>query len=206
MFGFNGRILAVDMDSRTHSGAQFHDAGDLWGVDTYYAEKAALERFGSTPKGHGKRGAVVIGPAGEKCVRFVLMVNDKWRCAGRAGVGAVMDLKRIKAVLFQGDRKRELCDPEGVAAYAKAFSKTHMQNPAVEAYRALGTTMMVALMNTVKAFPSRYWRQGTCDHWEKINGETYHGEHEVKPRACAKCFMACGRMAKIAQGRTRAPV
>jgi aldehyde:ferredoxin oxidoreductase len=61
--------------------------------------------------------------------------------------------------------------------------------------------MMVALMNTAGAFPSKYWRQGSCDHWEKISGETYHQEHEVKPHACAKCFMACGRMAKIAKGR-----
>jgi aldehyde:ferredoxin oxidoreductase len=65
----------------------------------------------------------------------------------------------------------------------------------------MGTTMMVALMNTVEAFPAKYWSQGTCDHWEKISGETYHKEHEVKAHACAKCFMACGRMARISKGR-----
>jgi len=88
-----------------------------------------------------------------------------------------------------------------VAAYSKAFSKAHMHGPGVEAYRAMGTTMMVALMNTVGAFPARYWRQGTCDHWEDLSGETFHREHRVKPHACAKCFMACGRMATISKGR-----
>jgi aldehyde:ferredoxin oxidoreductase len=61
--------------------------------------------------------------------------------------------------------------------------------------------MMVTLMNTVGAFPAKYWRDGSCDHHEQISGEQYHKEHEVKPHACAKCFMACGRMAKIKKGR-----
>ena len=76
-----------------------------------------------------------------------------------------------------------------------------MHAPGVEAYRAMGTTMMVALMNTVGAFPAKYWHQGTCDHWEKISGEAFHRDHQVKPHACAKCFMACGRMATMSKGR-----
>jgi aldehyde:ferredoxin oxidoreductase len=182
-------------------GAEFFAAGDLWGTEVFEAEKRASEQFSVSGAGYRKPGAIVIGPAGEKQVRFALIANDKWRCAGRAGVGAVMGAKQLKAVVFQGDRKRELAKPEEAAAYAKAFSKNHMRAPGVEAYRNMGTTMMVALMNTVGAFPAKYWNQGTCDHWEKISGETFHREHEVKPRACAKCFMACGRMAKITKGR-----
>ncbi len=182
-------------------GAAFFDAGDLWGRDTFQTEALALERCSLEQGDDGKRGAVVIGPAGENRVNFALIANDKWRCAGRAGVGAVMGAKNLKAVVFQGNRRRELFDRDGVAAYAKHFSKAHMQNPGVKAYRAMGTTMMVALMNTVGAFPAKYWSQGRCDHWEQISGETFHKEHEVKPNACAKCFMACGRLATIRKGR-----
>ncbi len=182
-------------------GAAFFDAEDLWGLDTFETEASVLERCCPDPAGEGKRGAVVIGPAGEQLVRFALIANDKWRCAGRTGVGTVMGAKNLKAAVFQGDRRREMFDPEGVAAYAKQFSKTYMQHPGVKAYRGMGTTMMVALMNTVGAFPAKYWRQGTCSHWERISGETFHKEHEVKPKACAKCFMACGRMARISSGR-----
>ncbi len=182
-------------------GAAFFDAEDLWGLDTFETEALVLERCCPDPAGEGKRGAVVIGPAGEQLVRFALIANDKWRCAGRTGVGTVMGAKNLKAVVFQGDRRREMFDTEGVAAYAKQFSKTYMQHPGVKAYRGMGTTMMVALMNTVGAFPAKYWRQGTCSHWERISGETFHKEHEVKPKACAKCFMACGRMTRISSGR-----
>lgn len=198
---FVGKAIRPAVVSIHPDGAEFHEAGDLWGQDAFSTEQAATERFSSDKDGFRKAGAVVIGPAGEKQVRFALIANDKWRCAGRTGVGAVMGSKHLKAVVFQGDRKRELFKPEAVAEYAKAFSKTHTRSPGAEAYRAMGTTMMVALMNTVEAFPAKYWSQGTCDHWEKISGETYHKEHEVKPHACAKCFMACGRMARITKGR-----
>ena len=182
-------------------GVDFHDAADLWGMETFTAEEEALNRFALDHEGFGKPGAVVIGPAGEKLVNFAIIANDKWRCAGRTGVGTVFGSKQLKAIVFQGDRKREYADQDGVAQYAKAFSKEHMQNPGVKAYRKMGTTLMVGLMNTAEAFPAKYWSQSSCDHWEKISGEAYHDEHEVKPHACAKCFMACGRLTKISKGR-----
>lgn len=187
--------------SITPEGAVFHDAGDIWGMETFQAEEEAVQRFAPNNEGYRKPGAITIGPAGENLVRFAIIANDKWRCAGRAGVGAVLGSKLVKAMVFQGDRKREYANPEGVAQYAKAFSTKNMEHPGVKAYKKMGTTMMVSLMNNVGAFPARYWSQGSCAHVEKINGETFHAEHEVKPHACAKCFMACGRMARISKGR-----
>ena len=35
------------------------------------------------------------------------------RAAGRGGLGALMGSKGLKAVVFAGDRKRPLADPEG---------------------------------------------------------------------------------------------
>jgi aldehyde:ferredoxin oxidoreductase len=198
---FVGKAEKPTVVSIHPEGANFFEAGDLWGMEVYGAEEQAVKRFSVIKEGFRKPGAIVIGPAGEKQVRFALIANDKWRCAGRTGVGAVMGAKHLKAVVFQGDRKRSLFKPDAVADYAKNFSKTHMQSPGVEAYRNMGTTMMVALMNTVGAFPAKYWKQGTCDHWEQISGEIYHRDNDIKAHACAKCFMACGRMARIIKGR-----
>ncbi|MCL2877253.1 MAG: aldehyde ferredoxin oxidoreductase family protein [Acidobacteria bacterium] len=181
-------------------GCAFHDASSMWGMETYDAERAA-GALGINKPGFGAPGAVVIGPAGERMVRSAIIANDFWRCAGRTGVGAVMGSKRLKAIVFQGNRKREPADPEGVRAYAAAFARAGMEDSGVKTYRALGTTQMVAIMNSVKAFPARYWSQGTCDHWQKISGQTFHQEHDITPHACFKCFMACGRMARLTKGR-----
>ncbi len=197
----HGKAPAPTVLSIHPDGAVFHAAEDLWGMETFAAEEAAVERFAYHREGFTKRGAVVIGPAGEKLVRYAIIANDKWRCAGRTGVGTVMGSKLVKAIVFQGDRKRVYANPEGVAEYAMNFSKTNMEHPGVKAYKKMGTTMMVTLMNNAGAFPAKYWNQGSCDHVEEISGERYHAEHEVKPHACAKCFMACGRMTRLKKGR-----
>jgi len=204
--GFDAVILTGKADIPTvlsvhPDGVEFHDAGELWGMETFTAEEEAVKRFAPNNEEFTKPGAITIGPAGEKMVKFAIIANDKWRCAGRTGVGAVLGSKHIKAVVFQGDRKRQYADKEGVAQYAKDFSKTNMQHPGVKAYRKMGTTMMVTLMNSVGAFPAKYWNQGSCEHVEQISGELYHEEHEVKPHACAKCFIACGRLTKLKKGR-----
>jgi len=197
----HGRADRPTVLTVTPEGAEFHDAGDLWGMETFAAEEAAVARFASNREGYRRPGAVVIGPAGENLVRYAIIANDKWRCAGRAGVGTVMGAKLVKAIVFQGDSKRQYADPEGVAEYAGNFFRTNMENPGVKAYKRLGTTMMVAVMNTAGAFPARYWNQGSVEHWENLSGEKYHEEHEVKAHACAKCFMACGRLARLKKGR-----
>jgi aldehyde:ferredoxin oxidoreductase len=198
---FTGKAARPTVASVHPDGAELFDASDLWGADTFRTEDEAKKRFAVPKTGYRKPGAVVIGPAGEKLLRFALIENDKWRSAGRGGVGAVMGSKLLKAVVFQGDRKRAHFDPQGVAEYCKAFAKAGVDNPGVKAYKSLGTTMMVAIMNKAQAFPTRYWASGTCDHWEKISGQAFHQEHDVKPNACAKCFMACGRLATISKGR-----
>lgn len=200
-FLFYGKAAQPVVVSVHPDGAEFFDAGELWGADTFETEAEVKKRFAVQREGYRKPGAVVIGPAGEKLVRFAVIENDKWRSAGRTGVGAVMGSKLLKAVVFQGNARRRFHDADGVARYAKVFGKTNAEHPGVKAYKALGTTMMVAIMNKAQAFPTRYWAEGTFEHWEKISGQTMHQEQEVKANACAKCLMACGRLTTVKKGR-----
>lgn len=187
--------------SITPEGAQFHDARVLWGMDTHEAEKQALERYASNKPGYRKPGALVIGPAGEKLVRFAVIENDLWRSAGRTGPGAVMGSKRIKAIVFQGDRKRPLADAAKLKAFAQASAKASKETQAFKNYRAMGTTQVVKLGNENHFFPTKYWTLGQAPHWRSIDAEALHSRNDVKPNACAKCSMACGRLTTIRTGR-----
>lgn len=182
-------------------GCEFHDAHDLWGLETYAAEDQAVARFEMKKPGFRRPGAVVIGPAGENLVCCAVIENDYWRSAGRTGTGAVLGSKNCKAIVFQGDRKRAAYDPDGLAAFTKAFVQDNLEHPGVKAYKNYGTTMMVSMMNKAGAFPAKYWSQGTCDHWENLSGERYRSDHDVRAHACLKCFMACGRMTTLLSGR-----
>lgn len=189
-------ILCIDPE-----GATFHDAADLWGKDTFETEDILLEKYTRSEQGYGRPGAVVIGPASENLVSFGVIENDYWRSAGRTGVGTVLGAKHLKGVVFQGDRKRQLADPAAVKAFSRQLAQEGKENPGVKAYKAMGTPMMVKMLNNAGAFPTRYWSKGVCEHWEKIGSDALHTRCEVKPRACLKCLMACGRMARVKEGR-----
>ncbi|MBW1728617.1 MAG: aldehyde ferredoxin oxidoreductase family protein [Deltaproteobacteria bacterium] len=179
-------------------GVEFHDAADIWGMDTYETENTVNETFG---KGATKSGAVVIGPAGENLVRFAVIENDYWRSAGRTGVGTVMGSKNLKAIVFKGNKKRPLFDEKRVRTFSKELAAESKNNPVVQAYKKMGTPMMVESVNKIKAFPTRYWSEGFFDKWKNISAEALHNQCNVQPRACAKCFIACGRMTMVQNGR-----
>jgi aldehyde:ferredoxin oxidoreductase len=180
-------------------GADFHAAGDIWGMQTYPAEDALNERF-SLEK-YKKKGAAVIGPAAENGVRFAVVKNDYWRSAGRTGIGTVMGSKKLKGVLFTGDRKRSHADEDGVKAFSKNFMTEFKDSAAAIAYKTLGTPMLVKMTNAAGAFPTRYWTQGAWDQWEKISAEALNEKMNPKPHACGKCFMACGKLGTVKEGR-----
>ena len=87
-------------------GVDYHDAGGIWGMNTYETEDAVNMLYGKSEDKNFKSGSVVIGPAGENLVTFSLIESDHWRSAGRTGSGTVMGSKNLKAILFKGDRKR----------------------------------------------------------------------------------------------------
>ena len=179
----------------------FHSAGDLWGTDSYQTEDRVKGWIKENRPAAKKCGVVVIGPAGENNVSFAVINNDYWRSAGRTGVGAVMGSKNIKAIVFWGDRKREIADPALVGAFSRELAQKAKDNPGVKAYKSMGTPMMVDIMSHVGSFPTRYWQKGMADHRESINASALHDRCEVRPHSCLKCFIACGRMAVVKEGR-----
>jgi len=190
-----GRCERLSVLEISPDGASFRDGTALRGIDCHAAEKALYGRYGS------KAGVLVIGPAGESLIPFAGVNNDLWRCSGRAGAGAVLGSKKIKAIVFTGDRKREHADPEGLNRFAKSLLESKKDHPTTIAYKTKGTPMMVDLLNNAGAFPTRYWRQGRFEKADRINAAAMSSRMDVRPRACARCFMACGKLSKVKDGR-----
>lgn len=185
----------------TEKGAVFHTADDLWGADTYHTGEEMVRRWATRKQGMEKSGAVVIGPAGEKQVRFSVIENDKWRSAGRTGMGAVMGSKCLKGVLFNGAQKRELADPEALARFVQKTKEQGKTDKGVSAYKSLGTPMMVDVLNKAGGFPTQYWAKGKFENWEKINAGAMQEKCKVRSHACLRCMMACGKVSTVKSGR-----
>ena len=182
-------------------GVQFHDARDLWGLDTYTTEDRIKKTHAEKSPDCPKAGVMAIGPAGENTVTFAVIENDYWRSAGRTGAGAVMGSKKIKGIAFRGSRKKKVADEDKTAEFAKKMAAIAKEDAGVKAYKSLGTPMLVKIANAAGCFPTRYWQRGCFEKWEQISADALHARCTVKPNSCLKCFIACGRLSTIQHGR-----
>ncbi len=185
----------------TPEGAVFHAAGDLWGLETIETEDRVKGWIRQNRAEAGRCGVITIGPAGENQVCFALLENDYWRSAGRTGIGAVLGRKMVKAVAFWGDREKAFAEPERIRAFVREISRLAKDDPGVKAYKTLGTPMLADIANHAGSFPTRYWHKGQAAHIERINATAVHARMDVTPNACLRCFMACGRLGVVKEGR-----
>ena len=177
-------------------GVVFHEASDLWGKETYESEETLLDRVGVEGAG-----ALVIGPAGENLVKFAVIESEHWRSLGRAGIGAVLGSKKLKGIVFHGEKRRKLADVSALKRLAQEFRERAKDHPVVGIYKKYGTPMLVSIMNTIGAFPTQYWSKGTLEGWEGISAESLLENCQVSSVACPHCFMACGKLSEVKKGR-----
>jgi len=177
---------------------EFHNAAHVWGKDTYETEDSVRKEVGVKDAG-----IAVIGPAGENLIRFAVIENDYWRSAGRTGAGAVLGSKRIKAIVFRGGKRRNVARIDLLNELWKEMRSKARTDVGAIAYKKFGTPMLVAATNRVGAFPTKYWSLGTFDRWQDISADALLERCKVRPKACPKCFLACGNLVEVVDGRHR---
>lgn len=175
---------------------KFHDASHIWGKDTYATEDAIREELAAKDSG-----IAVIGPAGENLVRFACIENNYWRSAGRTGTGAVMGSKKLKGIAFRGSKRRKVARPELLNKFWDEIKASGKDSPGAQTYRDVGTLLMIPLINTAGAFPTKYWRLGKYDRWQDLTMDALKEKCRVKMHACPKCFLACGNLTEVLKGR-----
>jgi aldehyde:ferredoxin oxidoreductase len=179
-----------------HGAAELRPADHLWGRSV--PETDELLRRETDPKAK----TAVIGPAGERKVLFAAIMNDRDRAAGRAGVGAVMGSKKLKAVVVKGDGEVSLADPAAFKAantrYRDAFKAKTKDNP--PALRTHGTAITSVGTQAHGVFPTRNFQRGTFEGWEAIGGEELTRKYLVRAKPCFSCPIACGRVTRVPDG------
>ena len=196
MIIFEGKA-AQPVYLQIHNGkAELVGALHLWGKSTSATEDAILNEF------HGDAKVACIGPAGEKGVHFACIVNDKHRAAGRSGVGMVMGSKNLKAVAVRGTGGVRVADAR---AYRDASIESYgllKANPVTgEGLGALGTAVLVNVMNQNGALPTRNAQSGTFEGAEAISGEKLAETYLKRNKSCMGCIIGCGRVSRLADAR-----
>ena len=150
---------------------------------------------------HGPTASVLnIGPAGEKQVLLAAIMNDKDRAAGRSGVGAVMGSKRLKAIVVKSSRIKldNIADEEALKEATKKAMDVLMANPVTSSgLKQLGTAILVNIINNVGSLPTKNWQESYYEQAEDISGEALAEKYLVRPGACYRCPIACGRIINV---------
>src|SRR5437762_9320274 len=157
---------------------ELRDASHLWGLEIMDTEEKLKAEV-------GERLARVceIGPAGENQVRIAGIVNDYKDIAGRAGLGAVMGSKKLKAIVVRGSRNVPLADAAKVKEVGRFVADTLQQNH--WAFHNYGTGMGLDGYTQVGGFAVRNFEGGIFAEAAEISAEALvETGYRVKMEAC----------------------
>jgi len=83
------------------------------------------------------------------------------RIAARGGVGAVMGSKKVKAIVVERNKMPEFNDRKKYMSSVKEYTKMLDVDPAIDAFRKLGTAMVGDFTNKIGGLPTRNFSAGT---------------------------------------------
>ena len=165
-------------------GVEFLDATNLWGKDAMTTQ----EILGK------KEGMIVIGQAGENFVRVANIVSGH-RYLGRAGMGAVMGSKNLKAILAVGKAYKIVPkEKEKFDKLKKRALKYINASPFTgDGYRNYGTASHLNFCNTHGTLSVNNFTKGMHKDAYKISGEEMKAKHDTKHHTCRSCTILCGK-------------
>lgn len=174
---------------------EVNDASDLWGKDTREVPEILKKRHGWDVK------VACIGVAGEKLSRIACIDCDD-RQAGRAGLGAVMGSKNLKAVVVRGTHDLVPADPKKLLEIALRYQKIYEAAPSFIEDTKYGTGEFLGWVNKEKGvFPTRNWQEGVFKEREKIDPYYWAPRYVTKNKACFSCTKPCGKLFEVKSGR-----
>ncbi|MCP4154826.1 MAG: aldehyde ferredoxin oxidoreductase family protein [bacterium] len=194
---FEGKAKSPVYLSIIDDKVEINDASHLWGKDVYETTDLLVESSGDK---HTK--VACIGPAGEKLVKLAAIMNDKYRAAGRNGVGAVMGTKNLKAIITRGHNKLKAQNHDLFKKLVKAKIEAIKKDGITgEGLPALGTKVLDNIINENGLYPTRNFQEGVFASTNEVCGEALVEKgYLVKNKACYACPISCGRVVKLPNG------
>jgi len=177
--------------------AEIRDASHLWGKDVYETVDQLSERAGNKARPR----VICIGQAGENRVRYAAIANGKDAFAARAGGGAVMGAKRLKAVSVVGTGSVDGAFPEELKEFRKTTFEKVKGNIISQSLHAMGTNMGMDVGGAIGDIPTRNYSVGDPGEYAtKVGGVALTSLYLTGPHACEACPIGCKRVVKVDQG------
>ncbi|MEZ4719595.1 MAG: aldehyde ferredoxin oxidoreductase family protein [Caldilineaceae bacterium] len=174
-----------------HDGkCEIRDASHYWGKLSGEVQDRLLEEIGD------KRIRVLqTGVGGENLVKYAAIVNELRHFHGRAGLGAVMGSKKLKAIVVRGRERVAPTDKDGAKEVVQWFRDNYDQES--DRMHLYGTSGGVVGLDLDGILPTHNFRDGSFAEANAISGQTMANTILVNRGTCFSCAVACKREVEI---------
>ncbi|MFC1871106.1 aldehyde ferredoxin oxidoreductase family protein [Chloroflexota bacterium] len=143
---------------------------------------------------------LAIGPAGENLVRYACPVNDDHHVAGRGGIGAVMGIKKLKAIAVRGTGTVNTARP-GEFREAVAEARGRLKT-AQEATSFPGPRDRRSVEVERGCLPGKNFQTGFLPQWLETHGRDVAIKYITgEEGTCYACPMSCFSRAEVNEGK-----
>lgn len=171
---------------------ELRDATHLWGLKT----KDTREMI-SAELGERNVRCALIGPGGERLVRYACIMNETKDAAGRTGLGAVMGAKKLKAVAVRATRPVPMADPDKVRELARFMADAVRTGQKAAGLHEAGTGRHLEDMVVTGNLPTRNFRDGNFAGAEQIAAEDLMAAIGTGMEACWACAVRCKKVVRV---------
>jgi len=176
---------------------EIRDAAAVWGRKVPQADAMIKEELGSE-----EIHTALIGPAGEKLVRYACILNDVYRAAARCGMGAVMGSKKLKAIAVRGSNPVKIAHPEEFYRICAQARESLHQDLMAQMLRDQGTWLLTMPANYEQGwFCWHNFQKGFHPDARKLSGEEHRDKFLSHREGCFACPISCGRFSRIKEGQ-----
>ena len=176
------------------------DASHLWGKDCWETEDLLKKELGDR-----RVRVAVIGPAGEKLVKYAIVSTDYFHQCGRGGAGAVMGAKNLKGIAVLGTKAINIFNPDELVAFMSTeIERKFTSGPAIETVKSrmkYGTPLTMNFTQEVGILPTRNFTAGQFEKSDHIDGHAMREKIVVSDKSCYSCSVACLKYSLVKSGR-----
>jgi len=199
--GFDGVILQGKAPNPVYllfrdGKLEIRDAGHLGGTNVQELEDILRKELGVKEKEVSVYG---IGPAGENCVRYSVIMGDRGHAASKNGIGAVMGAKKIKAlVAYKGKRNFEVKNPELLKEKNNASCKKAKE--IMPWFEKGGTGGGFSTLHDLGVLPVKNYTTNIYPEHEKMGGNYLRETYKIRSKPCYLCKLAHVKEVTVTEG------
>lgn len=174
---------------------EIRDAEHIWGKDTWTTTDALTKEL--DPSRPSSISVLAIGPAGENLVRYACPVNDYHHVAGRTGAGAVMGVKRLKAIAVRGTKAVKIARPEKFKEIAR-----EVRERVIAAYKARVYAKDEKIEVCERGcLPTKNYQTGVLEGWLEAMRSEVAERYVVRREGCYACPLQCFDIVEVKEGK-----